>query len=152
MRVYILPIYTWTHPKYGNTAHVAVCNRKQGFGPKQLALEGALGLFGGGVEKGETPIEALMREIQEEIPALLSGLPDLQEKLCLVFSNPTTQIYTVEAGVWTQQEYQKLAASCTEGAVDALYIRPEGLDALLKTQNLLSPVIEEVLLQIFSQG
>lgn len=75
MRVYLIPVYAWTHPKYGNTAQVAVCNRKQGFGPKHLHLEGTLGFFGGGVEERETPMGALWRELREELPRFFGKPP-----------------------------------------------------------------------------
>lgn len=154
MRVYLIPVYAWTHPKYDNAARVAVCNRKQGFGPKHLHLEDTLGFFGGGVEEGETPMGALWRELREELPCFLEGRPDLALKL--VYDDGAVMVYVVDAGVWTQAEYQRLAGSCTEGAVDAVFSRPDldlgQLRQHLEAMNPLGFFVRDALVEVLWDG
>ena len=147
MRVYLIPMYFWTPPKHPYTARVAICNRKCGFGPHDLIYEDTLGFFGGGVEAGETPEEALRRELTEELPSFEYSI------LEKVYGSEDFVVFSVEAGIWSQEEYQKLAGTCNEGFVHAVFSRPDLSQEqfLQHLQNMrpLGPFVVESLAKVF---
>ncbi len=124
VRHYLLPIYTCTDARCREPYLVAVVNRKRAMPDKLWRWTGALALFGGAAEPGEDTLAALRREMQEELPVLaLDGLGSLQTR------EVTGELFTFTVtpllcGAWTQEEYQRLAASCAEGAVDWIAYRP----------------------------
>lgn len=60
---------------YDSESRRVLLNRKDGLLPPKLAaFEGLIGLFGGKIEKDETPIEGLIRELSEEIPGISFNL------------------------------------------------------------------------------
>lgn len=109
-RAFVLPVVLWKHPKDEKPRSIAIVNRgtlfKSTLAP---AYEGKLKLFGGLVEKGETPEQALERELGEELPSFFEhykfitrGLrTSWSEHLCSVSDKP----FSVFIRHWYSREY-----------------------------------------------
>lgn len=127
MRHYLFPVYGFVHPKGGDPYPIGVVNRKRGMPDRGWRHEGALSFFGGGAESGEDRLTALRRELGEELPGLdLTGL----EESPVLTSPPAGAAFSFTltalcSGAWSQAEYRRLAAMCTEGVLDWVAWRPE---------------------------
>lgn len=119
---YIAPVFRFEHPEGGPPQRFVILNGKAMMPPWLRAYEGAVSLFGGKAEEGEDRLDTLRRELSEELPSLRgaldarAGWADHEP----VSSRGDLYRYTVTAvdcGVWSQEIYQELAATCGEGYV-----------------------------------
>ena len=124
VRHYLLPVYTCKNPRCSEAYLVGLVNRKRSMPDKLWRWTGALALFGGGQDPGEDVLATLRREMKEELPALaITGLTDEHTRRVEGELFPFT-VTPLFCGAWTQKEYQRLAGSCAEGAVDWVTYRP----------------------------
>lgn len=68
-RVFILPIFSYQHPDDDEPTVGCMINVKTLLPKAWREHEGAIGLFGGAVEEGETLAQAAVREFEEEMHA-----------------------------------------------------------------------------------
>lgn len=118
-RVFAVLTGLFLHPKDNSGYPVVIVNRKMFMPKNYMPWQGKVGLFGGGVEAGETALEALRRELSEELPGFV--IPEIEER-DLLFTNihDNFKVYQCELGCVDQSIVCQVAGACQEGLVDVL--------------------------------
>lgn len=117
MRHFIIPLFSFAHPKGAYTTNIALVNRKRGMPPKLAQWEGALSLFGGAAQEGETPRQTIHREvIVEGELGHLAQTPGIYAATAEYGGFTATPFFCTQP--WTQQLYREFAATCDEGILD----------------------------------
>lgn len=111
-RSFVFIVANFKHKKYGDEYPVVLLNRKMLMPEKYMSWQGKIGCFGGAVENGETPEEAIHRELQEEMGMGgqdISFLQSVEERHYFVLQDNT--IFTQDVMTW-------YAGMCCEGLLD----------------------------------
>lgn len=117
MRHFIIPLFSFSHPKGAYTTNIALVNRKRGMPPKLAEWEGALSLFGGAAQAGETPRQTIHREvIVEGELGHLGVTPGVYGDTREYNGHTATPFFCTQP--WTQARYREFAATCDEGILD----------------------------------
>jgi hypothetical protein len=112
----IITAYLNSKKALGNYRRCALVNLKRN-GPDGWGFEGKCHLFGGAINPWESPLEAAARELEEELPGLLST----PEQLKLLDTINEYVFYTYDIGMITEQDVRQIAFSCQEGMLDVRF-------------------------------
>jgi len=113
MRVYLIPVFEIRLKGYDSPQWGAILQRKRMMSAPWAFLEGTASFIGGGMDDGETSLQAILREAKEELGLMLDD-----EQLSLFAQTENFYFYTLYIGELTQADFQKLAGANTEGALD----------------------------------
>jgi ADP-ribose pyrophosphatase YjhB (NUDIX family) len=162
-RAFVLILADFKHEKYGDEYPVALLNRKMLMPSKYKAWQGKLGLFGGKVEPGETPVRCAHRELREELGLSFCEQEGFVSRADIVFRQNSIQLggyrifkahlnqYSLVGGEsehgwhcrapFNQKGMTHLAGKCTEGLLDVF-----SLDRLKRTSpdEFLSPELYQI--------
>jgi 8-oxo-dGTP pyrophosphatase MutT (NUDIX family) len=138
-RAFAFIVANFKHKKYDDEYPVVLLNRKMLMPKKYMEWQGKIGCFGGALEGHETPLEAIRRELQEELDLdeqNLTPLKTVEERHYFLLKKKTT--FNQDAMTW-------YAGMCREGLLDVFdSFRLENEDK----GNFIFPEIRSIALQL----
>lgn len=114
---YAVLVFRYKHRKDTDFQWGVLCNGKRLMPSKLAQFEGTTAFFGGKIEDGETPEDAMERELREEL-AWNDEDFDTMGHLIRLDSMGGAAFFAIDIGVLDEDRLSSFASGCAEGIVD----------------------------------